>query len=123
MISDDIRLARELFHLMEADPELEPLTQSLSITTFRFRPKDLEKNSEENETYLNALNASLLTLLQESGDVYISNAVVAGKFALRLCVVNFRTTSEDVAALPVVVKRLGHRLDKEMRLVSPTDRS
>ena len=41
MISDDIRLAAELFRLIPQYPELQPLTQSLSITTFRFVPPDL----------------------------------------------------------------------------------
>ena len=34
MISDDIRLAQELFRLMPQYPALQPFTQSLSITTF-----------------------------------------------------------------------------------------
>ncbi|MEE9236163.1 MAG: aspartate aminotransferase family protein [Thermoplasmata archaeon] len=115
MISDDIRLSKELYRLAEADPELEALTQSLSITTFRYLPTDLRGTPEEREAYLNALNASLLTLLQEGGEVFLSNAVVGGKFALRVCVVNFRTNSKDIAALPVIVKRVGRQLDTEMR--------
>ncbi len=42
MISDDIRLARALFERISQCAELEALTQSLSITTFRFVPTDLD---------------------------------------------------------------------------------
>lgn len=115
MIADDVRLARELYRLTEDDPELEPLTHSLSITTFRYRPRGLTGSPAEQEAYLNTLNTSLLTQVQEGGEIYLSNAVVQGKFALRLCVVNFRTTAADIAAVPEVVKRLGSRLDKAMR--------
>ena len=48
--------------------------------------------------YLNELNTSLLTRLQEGGAVYLSNAVIDGVFAMRACIVNFRTTAADVDA-------------------------
>src|SRR5579859_4120166 len=60
MLSDDILLARELYRLVEAHPELQAFTQALSITTFRFIPPDLTPGSEEVEAYLNRLNADLL---------------------------------------------------------------
>ena len=42
MISDDISLARELHRLASEDPELEAWTTSLSITTFRYVPPNVE---------------------------------------------------------------------------------
>jgi glutamate/tyrosine decarboxylase-like PLP-dependent enzyme len=115
MISDDIRLAAELFRLIPQYSELQPLTQGLSITTFRFVPPDLASGSDEAETYLNALNNELLTRIQNSGEAYLSNAVVNGKFALRACIVNFRTTQVDIEALPPLVVRLGKETDAELR--------
>jgi aromatic-L-amino-acid/L-tryptophan decarboxylase len=115
MISDDIRLAAELFRIIPRYPELEALTQSLSITTFRFVPTDLASGSEEAENYLNALNNELLTRVQNSGEAYLSNAVVGGKFALRACIVNFRTTQADIEALPPLIVRLGRQTDAELR--------
>jgi hypothetical protein len=53
--------------------------------------------------------------LQNSGEAYLSNAVVRGKFALRACIVNFRTLSTDVEALPPLVVRLGAELDAKLR--------
>jgi aromatic-L-amino-acid/L-tryptophan decarboxylase len=115
MISDDIRLAAELFRLIPQFPELQPLTQGLSITTFRFVPPDLASGSDEAESYLNALNNELLTRVQNSGEAYLSNAVVNGKFALRVCIVNFRTTQLDIEALPPFIVRLGKETDAELR--------
>jgi glutamate/tyrosine decarboxylase-like PLP-dependent enzyme len=115
MISDDIRLAQALFERISKKDELEALTQSLSITTFRFVPTDLNLGDDEATSYLNELNLALLTRLQGSGEVYLSNAVVHGKFALRVCIVNFRTSLSDIEALLPIVLTIGRALDLEMR--------
>jgi glutamate/tyrosine decarboxylase-like PLP-dependent enzyme len=115
MIAEDIRLAQELFQRITQCPAVEALTQSLSITTFRYVPPDLKLDDEKVETYLDQLNEALLTGLQNSGEAYLSNAVVRGKFALRACIVNFRTSLEDVAALPAIVVRMGDELDASLR--------
>ena len=114
-ISEDIRLAGELFRRIAQTPQLEALTQSLSITTFRFIPSDLERGGEENEGYLDQLNNELLTRLQNSGEAYLSNAIVRGRFALRACIVNFRTTRADIEALPPLIVRIGVKTDAELR--------
>jgi glutamate/tyrosine decarboxylase-like PLP-dependent enzyme len=115
MISDDIRLAAELYERITEIPELEAMTQSLSITSFRFVPRGLDPGLEEIETYLDKLNRELLTLLQKTGETYLSNAIIQGKFALRVCIVNFRTSSADLAALPPLILRLGKELDSSLR--------
>ena len=38
-----------------------------------------------------------------------------GAFALRACIVNFRTESRDVAAVPEIVARHGREVDRELR--------
>src|SRR6202167_3875347 len=115
MISDDIRLARALFERIPQYAEIEALTQSLSITTFRFVPTDLDSGDEQAANYLDELNLELLTRLQASGEAYLSNAVVHGKFVLRACIVNFRTSLADIEALLPIVVRMGKALDLEMR--------
>jgi aromatic-L-amino-acid decarboxylase len=57
----------------------------------------------------------LLTRLQNSGEAYISNAVIEGKFLLRACIVNFRTSLADIEALPEIVSRIGREVDAELR--------
>jgi len=115
MLSDDIRLAKELYELVAKQPELQAFTHSLSITTFRYIPSDLKSGSEKIEEYLNQLNTELLTRLQNNGEAYISNAVIDGKFALRACIVNFRTSLADIEALPEIVLRIGRKVDTELR--------
>jgi aromatic-L-amino-acid/L-tryptophan decarboxylase len=108
-------LAQALFARISQYAELDALTQSLSITTFRFVPTDLNSGDEKAANYLDKLNLELLTRLQSSGEAYLSNAVVHGKFALRACIVNFRTSLADIEALLPIVVRIGKSLDLEMR--------
>lgn len=115
MLTDDIRLAKELHNLVAKQTELEAFTQSLSITTFRYVPPDLKAGSNEIEKYLNQLNTELLTRLQNSGEAYVSNAVLDGKFLLRACIVNFRTSLADIQALPGLVINMGREVDMVMR--------
>jgi glutamate/tyrosine decarboxylase-like PLP-dependent enzyme len=114
MIRDDIALAKALFEACRARPDLEAVTQSLSITTFRFVPEDL-RGRPDAQDYLDDLNRELLDRLQAGGEAYASNAVVNGRFLLRACIVNFRTRLADVEALPEIVARLGREIDSSMR--------
>ena len=115
MMSEDIELAEYLFKLISSESELEAVTHNLSITTFRYVPADLKNQSKEKQEYLNELNEELLARLQNSGEAYISNAIVKGKFVLRACIVNFRTTKSDIESLPAIVKKFGKQVDKEKR--------
>ena len=117
MIADDMRLARHLHTLAGEHPVLEPLSHSLSITTFRYVPADLPSRIGDDAVaaYLNELNEALLDRIEKSGQAFFSNAVIDGVFALRLCVVNFRTTLDDIEILPGLVSRLGAEVDGELR--------
>ena len=44
---------------------------------------------------------------------FLSNAVVNGRFALRACIVNFRTSLVDIEALPPLLSRLGKDVCRE----------
>ncbi len=115
MIGDDMALARELYDAVSRHPELEAAGVDLSITTFRFVPADLAAGGGSHEDYLNRLNEELLRRLQEGGEAFLSNAVVRGRYLLRSCIVNFRTSSADVAAIPEIVARIGRVVDRELR--------
>ena len=41
---------------------------------------------------LDHLNERIMALVQKGGRAYVSNATVNGRFALRACITNFRTT-------------------------------
>jgi aromatic-L-amino-acid/L-tryptophan decarboxylase len=115
MIGENIRLSRAMYERVAQHPELEALTQGLSITTFRYVPADLNRHDDKVSEYLNDLNRELLTRLQQGGEAYLSNAVVGGRYALRACIVNFRSSAEDVNALPALIVRLGKEADAELR--------
>lgn len=111
MIGDDMELARQLYTLAEGHPELEALTHNLSITTFRYVPAEMRGSvgSGPVEEYLNGLNQRVLAALEAGGAAFASNALVNGKYALRFCIVNFRTSTSDIEAFPALVTELGRK--------------
>jgi aromatic-L-amino-acid/L-tryptophan decarboxylase len=117
MIGDDIALARQLHALVQQHPEFEAMSQHLSITAFRYVPRDLRsaQQTPEVEGYLQRLNQEVLTRVERSGEAFLSNAMVAGRFALRACIVNFRTSLADIEALPPLLSRIGREADRAMR--------
>jgi len=115
MIADDCLLAKELFDEVRKYPDLEAMTYGLSIATFRYVPGGIKAGTEEGEKYLNELNEAILKGIQESGEAYLSNAIINGAFALRACIVNFRTTRKEIRALPALAVKIGKKLDGEMR--------
>jgi aromatic-L-amino-acid/L-tryptophan decarboxylase len=112
MISQDIQLSRRLHELVTAHPELEAMTQGLSISVFRFVPEELRDRvgDERTEAYLNELNQGVQDRLETGGEAFVSNSVMGGKYGLRACIVNINTTSDDVAALPEIVVRVGREV-------------
>ncbi len=117
MIADDMRLSKMMAAAVARCPELELVTQELSITTFRYVPLDLRPRLGEDavERYLNDLNKELLDVVQRGGEAFVSNAVVRGRYLLRACIVNFHTSEADVVALPEIVVRQARQLDRRHR--------
>jgi len=115
MIADDIRLSKAMAQAVSRHAELELITQDLSITTFRYVPRDLRANLREAqiEQYIDALNREILERLQRGGETFVSNAVVDGRYVLRACIVNFHTAQADVESLPDIVARVGRRVDAQ----------
>ena len=117
MIADDIRLSEALAQLVNRHPELELVTQDLSITTFRYVPADFKPGKQDMQVaqYLDMLNREILDRIQRSGEAFVSNAVIDGRYVLRACIVNFHTSLTDVEALPEIVARIGRAADAELR--------
>ena len=99
-IAHDVALARYLYGLALGHEALEVVGPApvLSITCFRYVPRELRGDASA-EPYLNRLNDRLMSELQLDGRVFPSNAILDGRFALRACVVNFRTEATDMDAL------------------------
>jgi aromatic-L-amino-acid/L-tryptophan decarboxylase len=113
IIGKNIALSKLLFAEAKKHPELEAVTQHLSITTLRFKPP--EHKGVIDEKYLNSLNEQLLNALQTGGELFLSNAVVEEKYCLRACIVNFRTTEKDIPEIIEIIVRTGRQLDQQLR--------
>ena len=67
----------------------------------RYRPQ----GTAQDDPHLDRLNARIQERVVESGVAMISSTVLGGKFALRLCILNYRSSVEDVArALKAIVQ-------------------
>jgi hypothetical protein len=56
---------------------------------------------------LNELNERVMGLVQKGGRAYVSNATVKGRFALRACITNFRTTKADIEKTVEAIREAG----------------
>src|SRR6266700_3535747 len=68
----------------------------LSIFCFRHVPAQLRNESRK---AIDTFNERLLVALQRDGSSYLSNATLGDRFALRGCVLNYRTTLRDMEIL------------------------
>jgi len=91
-IREDLELARVLARKIEKADSLELLAPvELSAVCFR------AAGGADGD--LDAFNSSVLSAVNQRGRVYISNATLSGRFALRACITNHRTTEEDLDTL------------------------
>src|SRR5215208_1710146 len=91
-ISDDISLAAYLGEIISDADDFELLAPvELSICCFRYVPSAGMSDEE-----LDRFNERIMGLVQKGGRAYVSNATVNGRFALRACITNFRTTQSDI---------------------------
>ena len=94
-IRTDLGLARRLASAVDARPELERLAPvELSAVCFRHRGDGARSDAE-----LDRWNQELLLRVVRRGRVFLSNATLRGRFALRACLVNHRSTDADVDAV------------------------
>ena len=89
------------------------MSQNLSICTLRYVPDD--DGAELTSQYLNTLNEKLLNELQQGGEVFLSNAVIDGKYCLRACIVNFRTSKNDIHEIVEIIVRIGRQVHSALR--------
>ncbi len=89
-IRKDVENARRLEARVRASPALELLAPAtLSAVCFRYA-------GDVPEAERDVFNARLMARINARGRAYLSNATLHGRFVLRACFVNHRTTPEDV---------------------------
>jgi len=98
-IDSNIAVARHLAKIVAASSDFELLAPvPLSIVCFRHKGGDDD------------FNKRLMLDVQRDGDSYLSNAVIDGRFALRACIVNYRTTVDDADRLLQAIRRVASQL-------------
>ena len=106
LISRDIALTKTLRAKIQARGDFELVAGGpLSATCFRYVPPGT--------TDTNALNKKLLEIIQNEGKTFLTSTELEGRLVLRACIVNFRTTEDDLDALLDIIAEAG------MRVLSP----
>jgi glutamate/tyrosine decarboxylase-like PLP-dependent enzyme len=107
-IESNLACARYLESMVRACDDFEMVAPvELSIFCFRHVPVQLRSQSPQ---AIDAFNERLLVALQRDGSSYLSNATLGGRFALRGCVLNYRTTLRDMEILLDDLRRLAKSL-------------
>ncbi|MGL5811477.1 MAG: pyridoxal phosphate-dependent decarboxylase family protein [Nocardioides sp.] len=103
-IDRNLRQARELYAAVDVHPRFEPMLTEpdLSVVPLRRIPASGDPDLH---------NSRLARAMQADGRVYVTGAEVDGKSCLRPCIVNFRTTDADVAAIVDLADEIGARLE------------
>ena len=117
-ISEDNSLAEYLGQRIQQADDFELLAPvELSICCFRYLPGGLKARlasaSQEERTRidreLDQLNTRLMLAVQRGGQAYLSNATLRGRFALRACITNFRTTHSDIDKTLEIIRESAQR--------------
>jgi glutamate/tyrosine decarboxylase-like PLP-dependent enzyme len=120
-IADDIAMAEYMARRVEEAEDLELLASTqLSICCFRYVPPNLrsqierardDREREKLDCELNDLNARIMHRVQRGGRAYLSNAMLRGKFALRACIINFRTTLADIDLTLEIIREAAQQVE------------
>ena len=101
-IEGNIACAKYFADLVRSTDDFEMLAPvDLSIFCFRARPRGFTGD-------LDALNERVMLVVQHGGSSYLSNTRIGGVFALRGCVLNYRTTKHDMEILLEDVRNALH---------------
>jgi glutamate/tyrosine decarboxylase-like PLP-dependent enzyme len=106
-IAGAMELAREAERYIRASPVLElTAPASLGIVCFRFTPG----GTQGGPAGLEALNLAIQDEIVSSGLAMMSSTRLRGAFSLRLCIMNYISTWEDVRQTLEAVERVGQRM-------------
>jgi len=101
-LEHDLEMAEALRQRLRASGDFEIVSDGpLSVTCFRYAPTLCRGHD------LDRVNRSLLDDVQRDGKVFLTGTALAGRFVLRACTLNFRTTEADIEALVTAVRSAG----------------
>ena len=81
---------------------------SLGVVCFRYNPRDSGYSAER----LEALNEQVQARVIETGTAMMSSTRLRGRYSLRFCILNHRTTWQDVVGTLQAIERFGRELDR-----------
>ena len=91
-LREHIRLARLFAEWIDGDPGFQRMAPvSFGVVCFRAIPPGIADGAP-----LNAFNERLLQALNDTGEVFLSNTTLGGRYAIRLAIGNIRTTETEV---------------------------
>jgi aromatic-L-amino-acid/L-tryptophan decarboxylase len=100
-IARQIALARYLEKSIAAAPDFELRSKGqLSIVCFRYVSQELAGNEEA----VDALNKRIMEYMQAQGTAFLTNTMLAGRFALRACILHYATTERDLDTMLQAVR-------------------
>jgi glutamate/tyrosine decarboxylase-like PLP-dependent enzyme len=119
-ISEDNALAAYLGEQVAAATDFELLAPpQLSICCFRYVPPAWQAKRQASgevepavDAELDDLNTKIMNMIQRGGRAYLSSATIHGKFALRACITNFRTTRADIDETLEIIRDVGQELSE-----------
>ena len=102
-LEENIALAAYLAERVAGDPAFELMApRGLSVVCFRYVNPTLD-----GEAQVVATNRAILERLQLGGEAFITSTELAGRFVLRACIVNYRSTRADVDRMLAAVQAIG----------------
>ena len=79
-----------------------PGEPQLSVVPFRHVPEGVRDLDEH--------NCEIVRRIQHGGEFWVAHARIDGRIYIRPCIVNYRTTDDDVLAFVEQVERIGREL-------------
>jgi len=106
IIEENLALAAYLADRVRNAPDLELMAPpGLSIVCFRF----VDPSIADEET-IAAVNRALLEQLQLGGEAFLTSTELRGRYVLRACFVNYRSTRSDVDRMLKAVRAIGQEI-------------
>jgi aromatic-L-amino-acid decarboxylase len=97
-LEEKLALARQAADELRATPGIEMLAEpQLSLLAFRLHPAGRPSGTDDDEA-LNRLNRELLARVNARNRVHLTGTLLGRRFALRICVLSFRTHADRLAA-------------------------
>jgi aromatic-L-amino-acid decarboxylase len=102
-LAEKLRLTKWMYQQFLKEPGFECFSEpELSVIAFRYHPKRGE---------IKAFNRQLLEKINNSKRIYLSSTMLRGEFAIRVCILSFRTHQAVVEEAFEIIKTSARKLD------------